>query len=79
MLPYIAKVCEALQEPDLVYERTTARVRLYYKLGMLTGRLRRTYVVVLVRYDLRPQEVRTMYPSTRPAASDTLIYMRGRQ
>ena len=80
MGPFLGYICEVLERPDFVYERARVPSYLYYRLGILTGRLSNTYLVAVVRYnDANEGVVRTMYPTTQPASGDTLSYVRPRR
>jgi hypothetical protein len=77
MVPFLRDVCAVLAAPDLVYLRPRVSSHLFYKLGILTGKLSNIYMVVIVRYnEVGEGEVRTAYPTTIPANSDTLIHVR---
>lgn len=77
MVPFLPDVCAVLAAPDLVYQRPRVSSYLFYKLGVLAGTLSNTYMVVVVRYnEVGMGEVRTAYPTTRPANSDTLVQVR---
>lgn len=75
--PFLEKVRDVLETPDFVYLRERSNTHLFYKLGTLTGKLANTYMVVIVRYNESGDgEVRTVYPTTRVASGDTLLYLR---
>ncbi len=77
MISFLQYICDVLMAPDFVYLRSRVNTHLYYKLGILTGKLSNTYMVVIVRYnDDGDGEVRTVYPTTRPASRDTLLSIR---
>jgi hypothetical protein len=77
---FLPHICGVLEARDFVYHRLRVNSYLLYKLGMLTGRLANTYMVVVVRYNEQGQgEVRTVYPTTQPARGDTLRYIRPRR
>ena len=40
---HLHRLCDALATPNLVYFRERSRSHLFYKLGILTGRLSRNY------------------------------------
>ena len=76
MIPFLDDVCEVLRAPDFVYRRARVGSHLFYKLGVLSGKLARTYIVVIVRYNEADEgTVRTMYPTTRPATGDDLVHI----
>ena len=80
MVPYLGLVCDVLTMPDFVYFRERTQAHLFYKLGILDGRLYNTYMVVIVRYEAGGRGiVRTVYPTTQPARGDTLMYVRPRR
>ena len=70
---FLDRTCEALEQPDFVVPTYSLR-RLQ---GLLTGRIATAYMVVVVRYNESGDGVvRTVYPTTRPATGDRLIYAR---
>lgn len=74
---FLDRTCEALEQPDFVYQRIRSGALLYYRQGLLTGRIATAYMVVVVRYNESGDGVvRTVYPTTRPATGDRLIYAR---
>lgn len=78
--PFLQHICEVLESPDLVYLRYRVNSYLFYKLGVLRGRLSNTYMVAVVRYnEAREGEVRTVYPTTRPAGGDMLVHISPRR
>lgn len=77
MAPFLARVCDVLSVPDFVYLRLRTDSYLFYKLDVLTGKLVNTYMVAIVRYnEVGEGEVRTVYPTTRPASGDELVHLR---
>ena len=77
MASFLDRICDVLTTPDLVYRRPRVGSNLFYKLGVLTGTLANTYMVVVVRYNEKGSgEVRTAYPTTRPVDRDELIHIR---
>ena len=77
---FLEYICDVLAEPDFVYQRLRVHSLLFYRLGVLTGRLANTYMVAVVRYNgIDVGEVRTVYPTTRPASGDSLIHVRPRR
>lgn len=79
MVAFLSNACDVLRAPDLVYGRPRVNSYLFYKLGVLTGRMSNTYMAVIVRYNESSEgAVRTIYATTRPAGGDTLVHMRGR-
>lgn len=77
---FLEYVCQVLVDPDFVYERTRVHSLLFYRLGVLTGRASNTCMVVVVRYNEADEgEVRTVYPTTRPASGDRLTHLRTRR
>jgi len=73
---HLPKLCDALAAPNLVYFRERTNSHIFYKLCILTGRLSRNYMVVIVRYSGSHGMVRTAYSTGRPATGDTLVYAR---
>ena len=77
MAGFLNRIHEAVREPDFVYFRPRTHVYLFYKLGVLNGKLANTYMVIIVRYnELGEGGVRTVYPTTQPATGDTLVHVR---
>lgn len=77
---FLQHICEVLEAPDFVYHRLRVNSYMFYKLGMLAGRLANTYMVVVVRYNEEGRGlVRTVDPTTQPARGDTLMYVRPRR
>ena len=77
MVLFLDNVCGVVSMPDFVYLRRRVGSYLFYKLGVLTGKLLNTYMVAIVRYnEVGEGEVRTIYPTTRPAGGDELVYVR---
>ena len=79
MIPFLERICDVLEQPDLVYERTRVNSTLFYKLEVLTGRLANTYMVAVVRYNEEVGQIRTVYPTTSPASGDSLLHVRPRR
>ena len=80
MEPFLTRICEVLEAPDFIYTRPRTQSYLFYKLGILTGRLYNTYMVGIVRYGLIGEAtVRTVYPTTQPARGDLLSFVRPRR
>ena len=76
MTEFLSRICDVALSPDFVYYRQRTNSYLFYRLGLLTGRLANTYMVVIIRYnDLDDGEGRTVYPTTSPARGDVLIHM----
>ena len=72
---FLPRVCDVLSEPNLVYLRPRVGSYLFYRLGILAGRLAGAYMVVVVRYNESGGSGRTFYATTRPATGDSLVYM----
>ena len=51
MSGYLSRTGDVLGEPDFVYFRHRTSSYLFYKLGVSTGKLANTYMVVVVRYN----------------------------
>jgi len=74
MAPFLRRTCDVLETPGLVHFRSRTQSYLFYKLGILDGRLYNTYMVVIVAYDQENNgTVSTAYPTTRPARGDIPI------
>ena len=74
---FLDRTCEALEQPDFVYERIRSGAFLYYRQGLLTGRIATAFMVVVVQYNESGDGVvRTVYPTRRPATGDRLILAR---
>ena len=68
--PYLEAVPGVLADPNVIYESAEkATTHLYYRLGAATGRFKNCYLVVVVRYDLSPARIMTMYITTEPSGS----------
>lgn len=70
---------ETIRDPTFVYEdRTFPSTRLYYRLGAVPG-FRYLYLTVVIRFDLRPAQVMTMYMTREPrGSSGRLVYASAR-
>lgn len=80
MISFLQRTCDVLAAPDFVYFRERTDSYLFYRLGILDGRLYNTYMVVIVRYGAEDHgTVRTIYPTTQPASGDTLCDVRPRR
>jgi len=74
--PFLDKICDALAAPNFVYHRPRVSSFLFYRLGVLTGKLSNTYMVVIVRYnEVGDGDIKTVYATTHPASDDTLIHI----
>ena len=71
---------ETLREPSFVYKsKEFQTTHLYYRLGA-AERFRYLYLVVVVRCDLQPAEVLTMYITREPSGSSGgLVYATARR
>ena len=69
------KICDVLNSPTLVYFRQRTDSYLFYKLGVLSGRVANNYMVVVVRYLDTGNLVKTAYSTGRPASGDSLTFM----
>ena len=80
IVPFLERVCDVLDTPDFAFHRSRVNSHLFYRLGVLSGRLANTCMVVIVRYNEEGEgQVRTVYPTTQPARGDTLLYVRPRR
>ena len=60
---------ETIRDPTFVYEdRNLPSTRLYYRLGAIP-RFRYLYLTVVIRFDLQPARVMTMYVTKEPRGS----------
>ena len=78
VLPYMDRLCDVLQTPDvvLVQSRSNEDSYLYCKLGVTSGRLARTYIVVVTSFSPeREGLVKTVYASSR-LPRGRMIHMR---
>ena len=48
MTEFINRICDVVLSPDFVYYRERTNYFLFYRLGLLTGRLANTYMVVII-------------------------------
>lgn len=76
----LEEATEALKNPDIVYEdQEFPTTHLYYRLGAI-DRFRYLYLTVVVRCDLKPARVLTMYVTREPSGSSgRLVYATARQ
>lgn len=75
MKGHLGKICEVLNSPTLVYFRERTDSYIYYKLGVLSGRVANNYMVVVVIYLSTGNLVKTVYSTGRPASGDSLAFM----
>ena len=76
MEEHLEQICRVVEAPDAVYFRERTDSHFFYRSGVLSGKLERNYMVVIVRYSGFSGAVRTAFSTGRPAAEDTLIYFR---
>jgi hypothetical protein len=71
---------QTIRDPTFVYEdRTILGTRLYYRLGAIS-RFRYLYLTVVIRFDLHPARVLTMYVTKEPSGSSgRLVYASARR
>ena len=80
ILTYVDNICDALEDPDSVWvrRRSNGDSHLYCKLGITSGRLTGTYLVVVVSFNDQDEgQVKTVYASSRLPQGE-MIHMRRR-
>ena len=73
MVRFLNRTCDVLGAPNLVCYRKRTDSHLYYKLGVLTGKLSNTYMVVVVRYNQTRGASQNAVWTTRPADDELRV------
>ena len=79
MIGCLRQAENTLRDPSFVQQGRNPRTVLYFQLGAI-DRFRNLYLVVVVRHDLQPAQVRTMYLTREPASFvGRLVYVKARR